>query len=245
MKVGDSKPVGVVRPIRPAQRNGSYQKTAAATAVSDSASIMGIPEVELTPKVRDAIMALMSEVESLRREIQTARERIEELEHFADHDPLVPVRNRRAFVRELTRLISFADRYGMPASIVYLDLNDLKTINDTLGHAAGDAVLMHVGELLIKHVRESDIVGRLGGDEFGVILPNANEEAGRRKAETLAHAIQHSPATWEGKKLQLSVAYGLYAFTPGEDATEAMAKADRDMYERKKSMKEKSDTKAV
>ena len=240
MKVGDSKPIGSVRPVRPATRNGAYQRASAATPVTDSASIMGIPEAELTPKVRDAIMALMSEVDTLRREIQTARERIEELEHFADHDPLVPVRNRRAFVRELTRLISFSDRYGMPASIVYLDLNDLKTINDTLGHAAGDAVLMHVGNLLIRNVRESDIVGRLGGDEFGVILPNANEEAGRRKAEALAHVIQQNPATWEGKKLQLSVAYGLYAFTPGEDASEAMAKADRDMYERKKSMKEKS-----
>ncbi len=239
MKVGDSKPVGAIRPVRPAPRNGAYQRAASAAPVTDSASIMGIPEAELTPKVRDAIMTLMSEVDSLRREIQSARERIEELEEFADRDPLVPVRNRRAFVRELTRLISFSDRYGMPASIIYLDLNDLKTINDSLGHAAGDAVLMHVGDLLIRNVRESDVVGRLGGDEFGVILPNAKEEAGRKKAETLAQVIQRNPATWEGKKLQLSVAYGLYAFNPGEDADEAMAKADRDMYERKKSMKEK------
>ncbi len=239
MKVGDSKPVGPVRPLRPVQKSGGYQRTAAAAPIADSASIMGIPEAELTPKVRDAIMALMSEVETLRREVQTARQRMEELEHFADHDPLVSVRNRRAFVRELTRLISFSDRYNMPASIVYLDLNDLKTINDTLGHAAGDAVLMHVGDLLVRNVRESDVVGRLGGDEFGVILPNASEEAGRRKAEVLADVIQQNPATWDGKKLQLSVAYGIYAFTPGEDATEAMAKADRDMYERKKSMKEK------
>lgn len=239
MKVGDSKPIGAVRPVRPSSRNGTYQRASATAPTADTASIMGIPEAELTPKVRDAIMTLMSEVDSLRREIQSARERIGELEHFADHDPLVPVRNRRAFVRELTRLISFSDRYGMPASIVYLDLNDLKTINDTLGHAAGDAVLMHVGDLLIRNVRESDVVGRLGGDEFGVILPNANEEAGRRKAEALAHVIQQNPATWEGKRLQLSVAYGLYAFTPGEDASEAMAKADRDMYQRKKTMKEK------
>lgn len=238
MKVGDSKPVGAVRPVRPTQRNGAYQRTAGPQPVSDSASVMGIPEAELTPKVRDAIMTLMSEVESLRRDIQLAQQRIEELEHYADHDPLVPVRNRRAFVRELTRLISFADRYGMPASIVYLDLNDLKTINDSLGHAAGDAVLMHVGDLLIRNVRESDVVGRLGGDEFGVILPNANEEAARRKAEALAQVIQNNPLTWDGKKQQLSVAYGLYAFTPGEDASEAMAKADRNMYQHKKSMKE-------
>ncbi len=238
MKVGDSKPIGAVRPVRPAARNGAYQKAGAAAPIADSASIMGIPETELTPKVRDAIMTLMSEVDSLRKEIEMARQRIGELEHFADHDPLVPVRNRRAFVRELTRLISFSDRYGMPASIIYLDLNDLKTINDSLGHAAGDSVLMHVGDLLVRHVRESDVVGRLGGDEFGVILPNATEEAGRRKAESLAQVIQSSPATWDGKKLQLSVAYGIYAFTPGEDASEAMAKADQDMYQRKKSMKE-------
>ena len=83
---------------------------------------------------------------------------------------MLPLLNRRAFVRELTRYISFAGRYNTPASLIYFDLNHLKKTNDTLGHAAGDAVLAHFTEVLTAHVRDSDSVGRLGGDEFGVLL---------------------------------------------------------------------------
>ena len=88
-----------------------------------------------------------------------AKTRIAELERQGDEDPLMPVANRRAFLRELTRLIGFAERYGVAGSIVYVDLNNLKAINDAHGHAAGDAALMQVARLLVENVRAGDVVG--------------------------------------------------------------------------------------
>ncbi|MCH7794025.1 MAG: GGDEF domain-containing protein, partial [Proteobacteria bacterium] len=110
----------------------------------DVATIMGVPEAELTPKVRAAIDRLMAEAQSLREELGRARRRVEYLEQLADRDPLAPVLNRRAFVRELTRMIAFAERYGVSGSVLYFDIDGMKRINDTWGHAAGDAALKHV-----------------------------------------------------------------------------------------------------
>src|ERR1700712_1291455 len=141
-----------------------------ADGVLPAANVLGIPEAEFTPRVRDAIMGLMGEVDNLRRELSQTRARLDEAEKTADQDHLLPLLNRRAFVRELTRYIAFSGRYNTPASLIYFDMNHLKRINDTYGHAAGDAALKHFAETLLGHVRDSDCVGRLGGDEFGVLL---------------------------------------------------------------------------
>ena len=108
---------------------------------------------------------------------------------------MLPLLNRRAFVRELTRYIAFTGRYNTPASLIYFDLNHFKPINDTYGHAAGDAVLSHFADVLLAHVRDSDCVGRLGGDEFGVLLTHANQEQALKKADVLAAALEASPTT--------------------------------------------------
>ncbi|MFQ5534282.1 MAG: GGDEF domain-containing protein [Sphingomonadales bacterium] len=206
-------------------------------SVSDTVSILGIPADETTPKVREAIMQLMAEVDRLRVDLDMTRRRLGEMERLADLDPLAPISNRRAFVRELTRMIAFSERYGAPGSLIYLDLNDLKGVNDQFGHGAGDAALRHVATILLDNIRESDIVGRLGGDEFGVILVQSDEETARVKAEKLVAAIADEPFKWEDHELSLKTANGVYAFRPGEDANRAMAEADKAMYARKRDMK--------
>ncbi|MBI3453370.1 MAG: GGDEF domain-containing protein [Rhodospirillales bacterium] len=195
---------------------------------------MEIPEAEFTPKVRAAIMALMAEVEKLRRELQQNQSRIAYLEDLADQDTLTPVANRRAFVRELSRMQSFAERYDTPSSVIYFDVNGLKKINDTLGHGAGDAVLAHVANSLVQNIRDSDFVGRLGGDEFGVILAYTDQIKANEKAASLAEAISSQSVTWEDNKIAVAVSYGTYAFRGGEDAARAIDAADRAMYARKK-----------
>ena len=171
-------------------RGEAVAPVAAPTPIAATASVLGIPEAEFTPRVRDAIMTLMGEVDSLRRELQQTRSRLEEVERAADRDTLLPLLNRRAFVRELTRYIAFSARYGTPASLVYFDLNGFKQVNDTYSHAAGDSVLAHFADVLLAHVRESDVVGRLGGDEFGVILSHANDAQAHKKAALLARDAQ-------------------------------------------------------
>ncbi len=241
MKIGDNRPLGSPSAARTGARDAAraYAGTEASAprATEDSTTILGIPESELTPKVREAIMKLMHEVETLRRELDRTHERLNHMEKLADLDPLAPIANRRAFVRELTRAISFAERYQSPSSLVYFDVNGFKAINDNYGHAAGDKALLHVASVLLERVRESDVVGRLGGDEFGVILAQTSETRAREKAMQLAEAIETESVAWEGTDLLIQVAYGITTFQGGETVNDALAAADREMYERKASMK--------
>src|ERR1044071_3979608 len=210
MKVERNSPVRSTRSVAQAAYARRVEATESLTgneAVGPSASVLGIPEAEFTPKVRDAIMKLMGEVENLRRELQMTRIRLEDMEKAADQDGMLPLLNRRAFVRELTRYINMAGRYNMPVSLIYFDLNHLKKTNDTYGHAAGDAVLEHFAQVLSKNVRESDCVGRLGGDEFGVLLPHANQTQALKKADSLAATLQASPVQWNSQDIPVSFAY--------------------------------------
>ncbi len=233
-------------PTRPARSvaQAAYARRVEATgslagpdSLMPAASVLGIPDAEFTPKVRDAIMGLMSEVDSLRRELSQTRTRLDEMEKAADQDGMLPLLNRRAFVRELTRYIAFTGRYNTPASLIYFDLNHLKRTNDTHGHAAGDAVLAHFADVLQAHVRDSDCVGRLGGDEFGVLLSHANQEQALKKADLLAEALENSPTSWNGNTIPVTFAYGAFELQPGDNPDTAMARADQAMYAQKKSQR--------
>ncbi len=226
--------VGAAAYARQAKATVPAQAPAPASA---TASVLGIPEAEFTPRVRDAIMTLMGEVDSLRRELQQTRERLDEVERSADQDQLLPLFNRRAFVGELTRYIAFAERYGTPATLLYFDLDGFKQVNDTYGHAAGDAVLTHFAETLLSQTRDSDVVGRLGGDEFGVLLAHANVAQGRRKADVLAKALKARPTSWQGKPIPIAFSYGTFELKGGDTADLAIARADEAMYAQKRAMR--------
>jgi diguanylate cyclase (GGDEF)-like protein len=217
----------------------AYSRAADTASLSEAeklepATVLGIPEGEFTPRVRDAIMGLMAEVDTLRRELSQARARLDEMEKTVDQDQLLPVLGRRAFVRELTRHIAATDRYNTPASLIYFDMNYLKKINDAHGHAAGDAVLAHFAQVLCANTRDSDVVGRLGGDEFGVLLSRATYDQALGKAGMLADALRLSPTMWEGEAIAVTFAYGAFEVTPGDNADIAMARADAAMYEQKR-----------
>lgn len=205
--------------------------------IDDAALIAGIPAHEMTTKVREAIAGLMAEVDSLRQDLTDARRRAGEMEKLADQDPLTPVSNRRAFVRDLSRMISYAERYGVPTSLIYFDINGMKQINDAHGHPAGDQALLNVAEALNIATRDSDVVGRLGGDEFAVVLAQVDESAAMAKGEELAQAIRSRPLDIDGTIVPIEIAYGVFPFRAGEDASSTLAEADRRMYERKRQMK--------
>ena len=234
MKVSDSTSIRSVQRTSTARAPARSSDAAAVRAVPDTTEVMGIPESEFTPKVREAIMKLMAEVDTLRRELQVSHKRIENLEKLADTDALTPVPNRRAFVRELTRMMSFSERYNTPASVVFFDVDGLKQINDTHGHAAGDAAIMHVATTLSANIRDSDFVGRLGGDEFGVILPYTDEPTAAAKGATLAQAVSAKTLDWKGVQIKVTVSFGAQAVMPGMDAAGALDAADRAMYVQKR-----------
>ena len=197
-------------------------------------SVRGIPEAELTPRVRDTIMAFLREMDGLKQELTQTRTRLDEVEKTADLDAVLPILNRRAFIRELTRYIAFTTRYSTPASLIYFDLNHLKQTNDTLGHAAGDALLAKFAKILLSHVRESDSVGRMGGDEFAILLSHAGQGQALKKAMGLADFAAKTPAQWNGHAIPISFAYGAFELKAGDKAEAAIAKADEAMYAQKR-----------
>ncbi|HXQ49665.1 MAG TPA: GGDEF domain-containing protein [Stellaceae bacterium] len=237
MEIRERKSVKGVSAARPAAAPQVTAAPVAVPAARDVAEVAGIPEAELTPNVRRALTALMAEVEQLRRQLADTNSRIGYLEKLVDEDPLMPVVNRRAFVRELSRMMAFSQRYGVPASIVYFDINDMKQVNDRFGHAAGDAVLFGVAKALLENVRTTDVVGRLGGDEMGVLLVQTDEALAEHKAAELAAKIQAMQIPWEGGPIGVGVAYGVRAFGTEDSAGAVIDAADRAMYQSKNRMK--------
>ena len=166
----------------------------------------------------------------LAAEVDALRRRVAELEVLADRDPLLPLLNRRAFLRELGRALAFQARYGDAAALVFFDVDGLKRINDAHGHAAGDAALAAVGHTLAGEVRESDLVARLGGDEFAVLLARAPPADAHAKAAALASAVGAQPLVHAGAAIALSVSWGVRALELGRTPAELLAEADAAMY---------------
>lgn len=173
------------------------------------------------------------QVAVLKAELAAAQARIDELQAWADTDFLLDIYNRRGFERELERSIAYLRRYGATAALIVLDVDRLKPINDTFGHAAGDIVLKGVVAVLMRHVRSSDVVGRLGGDEFGVLLWNLTQADALAKARALEDAIDQLTFMFKGRSVVAGASAGIALIGPADDAAAAMETADRAMYARK------------
>ena len=163
-------------------------------------------------------------------ELAAARARIKELERLADTDTLTPLSNRRAFVREVARAVESVARHGTSVAVAFVDIDAMKAINDRWGHRAGDAALCHVAEILSHSVRGTDLVARIGGDEFGLLLDRLDERAAASKAAALVAAIAATPVDLGGITVEIGVSLGLAMIEPGDTAATALARADARMY---------------
>ena len=143
----------------------------------------------------------------------------EEANHFSKCDSLTGLYNRGYFEETLGGEISRARRYDTEFSILFLDLDDFKQVNDTMGHLAGDYVLKKVANLIINEKREEDVVARYGGEELVIILPETNKVNTIIKAERIRKKIQEMPLVFDGKKIKISVSGGIATFP--QDAMEA------------------------
>jgi len=187
----------------------------------------------VTGTVPESSADLREEVEALRREVAELRARLAEAEALADTDALTGLLNRRAFVRELTRAIALLKRQGGAATVLFFDLDGFKAVNDRLGHAAGDAALKVVAERLAKGVRASDLVGRLGGDEFGVVLAGAGAPAAAAKADALVQSLAGTAIPCGGTTVAVNATWGYCELGPASGAEQAISDADAAMYARK------------
>lgn len=161
---------------------------------------------------------------------------LQELHHQATHDSLVDLPNQREFHARLLSLSQSSARERKPYALLFIDLDRFKDINDTAGHAAGDAALRHVADLLRGQVRTGDTAARLGGDEFAVLLPDAPRDAAEGVAQRILAAIDQVALRWGEKRFSIGASIGLAYSESGEcDATALMRAADAACYAAKTS----------
>jgi diguanylate cyclase (GGDEF)-like protein/PAS domain S-box-containing protein len=208
--------------------------------VSDSFEIVmtdGRVITELDYPVRDRDGHFIGHLwvyEDITRERQTA----EQLVYLAERDALTGLYNRHRFQQELTRTMLDTDRHHIQCAVMFFDLDEFKTINDTYGHRAGDALLIRVAGEVSALVRRNEVLARLGGDEFAILLPAAQTEEAEALADRVTHAIAQIPFRFEGRNLRVTTSLGIaYYPTHAADADELVARADIAMYQAKQAGK--------
>jgi len=165
-------------------------------------------------------------------EQKTAEERIV---YLAEHDSLTGLINRRRFQKELERVLSYSQRYQQQGALLFIDLDQFKYVNDTYGHQYGDEYLLDVSRRLSQVLRRSDILGRLGGDEFGVVIPKCSFEEAHTVGMALLGALAHENLELGGRVVPVSASIGVALF-PSQSAvpSDLLAKADAAMYTAKR-----------
>jgi len=160
--------------------------------------------------------------------------RISQLEKVSVTDELTGVLNRRGFVTQMKGALAAASRYKEQGVLVYVDLDDFKPVNDTHGHAAGDEVLRRVARVLQGNVRNSDYVGRMGGDEFAVLLTRSSWADGLKRSETLEGMLNNAYVGWNGRMIPIRASFGIQAYSSRDDIDDLLIRADDDMYKTKR-----------
>lgn len=159
---------------------------------------------------------------------------MKKLEMVSRIDGLTQLFNRSHWQSRLSEEFSRAARYQTPLSLIMFDLDHFKKVNDTYGHLGGDAVLCNVARVVRSSLRENDIAGRYGGEEFGIILPNTPEAGAMIVAERIRASIESSPIPFEEREIKATSSLGVAEYRPGvADCEELIAQADAALYRAK------------
>jgi len=169
-------------------------------------------------------------------QIQDITERKElqrRLQDAARRDHLTGLLNRRGFEEELERQLAYAARYERGGALLVLDLDNFKSVNDTLGHRAGDELLADIARVMGERLRKPDVLGRLGGDEFAVILPEVSGEQARQVVASLIKIVGVHAELLLGHRVRTAASIGLAMYDGQTSMHDLLANADAEMYEAK------------
>jgi diguanylate cyclase (GGDEF)-like protein/PAS domain S-box-containing protein len=201
------------------------------TLLSRSGREIPVSMVLIAHKGPDGAVQFFSTVA---RDISENKRFEEQLVRLANHDPLTDLYNRRRLEEEVERQLAEARRYGVHGAVLFLDLDQFKDINDSLGHLTGDALLGRVAGCLRERLRETDIIARTGGDEFAILLPHTDAEQAQVLAGNLLEALQHTSITAEGRAISVTGSIGIVLFPEhGTTVGDLFARADLAMYQAK------------
>jgi diguanylate cyclase (GGDEF)-like protein len=183
-----------------------------------------------TAWLRRRQIVLENQIAGRTADLQAANARLERL---AMTDPLTGCANRRHFMERAAAILADAHHDGEALSLAVLDLDEFKKINDTHGHPVGDAVLVMAGQLLTSHLRAADLVGRVGGEEFALLMPHTPADGAARLAERLRAALEQAGVEGDTGPIHATVSVGIAQLQPGEDLDGLYARADAALYRAK------------
>ena len=178
----------------------------------------------LAPAERETWNAVRGELKDSREKIHDLEARIRLLERQPvdeDHSILT----RPEFNREVARMLAFDERYGGTSSVLYFDFEHLEGVAGRYGKSVANATVRAISDVLMRHVRDSDVVGRLAPDEFGVLLMRCDNPAAWRKGEGLSAMLYEAVGEIHGCKLNVTISYGAYTFRENEDVATGLKEA--------------------
>ncbi|MCC6134197.1 MAG: diguanylate cyclase [Candidatus Contendobacter sp.] len=215
-----------------------FQRTGQGNAVGKTLGLHALRKdgVEIAVAISLSAVNIQDEwhaVGILRDETERKAQELE-LRRLATTDPLTGLANRRHFLTQVERELDRFKRYAQPAALLMLDLDHFKQVNDTYGHALGDAVLKHFAVITGQALRKIDLLGRLGGEEFAALLPDTTLIGAYPLAERLRGIIMESPVETTAGSIGFTVSIGVALFTPDDqDANAILIRADRALYRAK------------
>ncbi|MBI4280046.1 MAG: diguanylate cyclase [Armatimonadetes bacterium] len=192
-----------------------------------------VSQVILAHRAPDGTVEFFS---SIARDISEHKRLAEELAYLADHDSLTGLFNRRRLLEEMELQLARSRRYDVHGALLFLDLDQFKIVNDSLGHPVGDKLLARLAGLLHRRLRETDILARLGGDEFAILLPHTDVEQAQAVARHLLETLRQHTVLIDGHPVHITTSIGIALFPEHGITTDALlAHADVAMYMAKES----------
>lgn len=221
--------------VRPVRRLSQEAARVAGGNLDVDIPVSGLSEVSyLTQVFNHMVSSLRHGREKLSDANKALLETNKELHHLSITDGLTGLLNRNHISELLDREISRSRRYGHPISVLMLDIDYFKKVNDTFGHQTGDIVMRRLADLFCKAVRENDMVGRYGGEEFLILLPGTDAQSGVQTAQRIRKMVQHLEIGTSGENVSVTVSIGISSYPQyGQDADAVICAADAALYQAK------------
>ncbi len=181
----------------------------------------------------DQLRSLVERVHSIESESQKTKVLLEEERYKATHDPLTQLPNREAYAERAWQEQQRFKRYGRDLSLAVCDIDHFKKINDNYGHQAGDKVLKLFAKLLSSRLREVDFVGRYGGEEFVILMPETSAENARKVLDKIRASISKTPFRFHNEPVQITVSFGISSFNEDDQIETVFSRADKALYDAK------------
>lgn len=181
----------------------------------------------------DQLKALVNKVESIENESQKTKELLEEERYRATHDPLTGLPNREAYNERAFQELQRFKRYCRPLTMAICDIDHFKKINDTYGHTAGDKVLKLMAKLISTRLRKVDFVGRYGGEEFVILMPETTVQQGLTVLDKMRSVVGKTPFKFKGAPVVITMSFGLASFGPEDSIESVFDRADKALYKAK------------